>query len=74
MKDSSIDNQMGLLVCEAYNRLLIRLAKTDKLSPYLLADVGGQLGLFLGSSLLTYVEFLDCLAMVVYTRYFHARR
>ena len=35
-----------------------------------LGDVGGQLGLFLGSSLLTYVEFFDCLLMVIYTKYF----
>ena len=33
-------------------------------------DIGGQLGLFLGSSLLTYVEFFDCILMVIYTKYF----
>jgi len=36
----------------------------------LLGDIGGQLGLFLGSSLLTYVEFFDCMLMVIYTKYF----
>lgn len=33
-------------------------------------DIGGQLGLFLGTSILTYMEFFDLLAMVIYTKYF----
>eukprot|EP00794_Sanderia_malayensis_P005606 gene5606-6296_t len=40
----------------------------------LLGDIGGQLGLFLGSSVLTYLEFFDCLAMVIYTKYFNRYR
>eukprot|EP00794_Sanderia_malayensis_P005438 gene5438-6117_t len=40
----------------------------------LLGDIGGQLGLFLGSSVLTYVEFFDCLIMVIYTRFFEIFR
>eukprot|EP00794_Sanderia_malayensis_P005315 gene5315-5984_t len=36
----------------------------------LLGDIGGQLGLFLGSSVLTYLEIVDCLFMLVYTKYF----
>jgi len=36
----------------------------------LLGDIGGQLGLFLGTSILTVVEFFDLIAMVIYTRYF----
>ena len=36
----------------------------------LLGDIGGQLGLFLGTSILTYMEFFDLLAMVIYTKYF----
>ena len=32
-------------------------------------DVGGQIGLFLGASLLTFVEYLDLLAMVLFTKY-----
>ncbi|XP_065071439.1 acid-sensing ion channel 1B-like [Rhopilema esculentum] len=39
----------------------------DKLD--FLADIGGQLGLFLGSSALTYMEFIDCLVMIIYTKY-----
>lgn len=35
-----------------------------------LGDIGGQLGLFLGSSVLTYIEFLDCFVMVIYTKFF----
>ncbi|RMX47500.1 hypothetical protein pdam_00002209 [Pocillopora damicornis] len=35
----------------------------------LLGDVGGQIGLFLGASLLTLVEYLDLLAMVLFTKY-----
>ena len=33
-------------------------------------DIGGQLGLFLGTSILTYIEFFDLLAMYIYTKYF----
>ena len=33
-------------------------------------DIGGQLGLFLGASILTYVEFLDLFIMLIYTKYF----
>ncbi|XP_066920287.1 acid-sensing ion channel 1C-like [Clytia hemisphaerica] len=36
----------------------------------LLGDIGGQLGLFLGTSILTYLEFFDFLAMIIYTKYF----
>ncbi|EDO48656.1 predicted protein [Nematostella vectensis] len=35
----------------------------------LLGDVGGQIGLFLGASLLTVVEYLDLLGMVAYTSF-----
>lgn len=35
----------------------------------LLGDVGGQIGLFLGASLLTIVEYLDLCAMVLFTKY-----
>ncbi|KAK3748779.1 hypothetical protein QZH41_013515 [Actinostola sp. cb2023] len=35
----------------------------------LLGDVGGQIGLFLGASLLTLVEYLDLLGMIAYTSY-----
>ena len=36
----------------------------------LLGDVGGQLGLFLGTSILTFMEFFDLVVMVIYTKYF----
>ena len=36
----------------------------------LLGDIGGQLGLFLGTSILTFMEFFDLVAMIVYTKYF----
>ena len=36
----------------------------------LLGDIGGQLGLFLGTSILTYMEFFDLIAMIIYTKYF----
>jgi len=36
----------------------------------LLGNIGGLLGLFLGSSVLTYFEFLDCFAMFMYTKFF----
>ena len=35
----------------------------------ILGDVGGQIGLFLGASLLTFVEYLDLCAMVLFTKY-----
>ncbi|XP_078356042.1 acid-sensing ion channel 2-like [Oculina patagonica] len=35
----------------------------------LLGDVGGQIGLFLGASLLTLVEYLDLCAMVLFTKF-----
>ena len=40
-----------------------------RIGPFL-GDIGGQLGLFLGSSVLTYIEFLDCFVMVIYTKFF----
>ncbi|XP_065648616.1 acid-sensing ion channel 1C [Hydra vulgaris] len=36
----------------------------------LLGDIGGQFGLFLGSSIITYVEFFDFFAALIYTKYF----
>ena len=36
----------------------------------LVSDIGGQLGLFLGTSILTYAEFFDLIIMVIYTKYF----
>lgn len=36
---------------------------------FIVGDVGGQIGLFLGASLLTLVEYLDLLGMVAYTSY-----
>ena len=36
---------------------------------HLSGDVGGQIGLFLGASLLTLVEYLDLCAMVLFTKY-----
>ena len=33
-------------------------------------DVGGQIGLFIGAGVLTYVELFDCFCMVVYTIFY----
>ena len=35
-----------------------------------LGDIGGQIGLFIGAGAMSYFEFLDCLAMVIYARFF----
>ncbi|NP_001296667.1 acid-sensing ion channel 1-like [Hydra vulgaris] len=35
-----------------------------------LGDIGGQIGLFIGAGVMSYFEFLDCLAIVIYTRFF----
>ncbi|NP_001296668.1 acid-sensing ion channel 5-like [Hydra vulgaris] len=35
-----------------------------------LGDIGGQIGLFVGSSAMSYFEFLDCLIMIIYAKYF----
>jgi len=40
----------------------------------LLGDVGGQIGLFLGASLLTLVEYLDLCAMVLFTKYKYRKK
>lgn len=37
---------------------------------FVAGDVGGQIGLFIGAGVLSYFEFLDCIALVVYTKYF----
>jgi len=41
--------------------------------PVMLGDLGGKLGLFLGTSILTFIEFFDCLAVVVYSKFFEGK-
>ena len=35
-----------------------------------LGDIGGQIGLFIGAGAMSYFEFIDCLALVIYTKFF----
>jgi len=35
-----------------------------------LGDIGGQIGLFIGAGAMSYFEFLDCLALIIYTKFF----
>lgn len=35
-----------------------------------LGDIGGQIGLFIGAGAMSYFEFLDCLALVIYSKFF----
>eukprot|EP00794_Sanderia_malayensis_P005607 gene5607-6297_t len=35
-----------------------------------LGDIGGQIGLFVGASVLTFFEFVDCFVMCIYSRFF----
>lgn len=35
-----------------------------------LGDIGGQIGLFIGAGAMSYFEFLDCLALVLYAKFF----
>ena len=35
-----------------------------------LGDIGGQIGLFIGAGAMSYFEFVDCLALVIYTKFF----
>ena len=33
-------------------------------------DIGGQIGLFIGAGIITYLEILDCVVMVFYSKFF----
>ena len=35
-------------------------------------DVGGQIGLFIGAGAMSYFEFVDCFALVIYARFFQS--
>ena len=35
-----------------------------------LGDVGGQIGLFVGASVLSYFQFLDCITLIIYAKFF----
>ncbi|NP_001296656.1 acid-sensing ion channel 1-like [Hydra vulgaris] len=35
-----------------------------------LGDVGGQIGLFVGAGVMSYFEIIDCLVLIIYTRFF----
>ena len=48
---------------------VITILSTYQSIRHLAGDVGGQIGLFLGASLLTLVEYLDLCAMVLFTKY-----
>ena len=41
---------------------------------FISGDVGGQIGLFLGASLLTMVEYLDLCAMVLFAKYKYRKK
>lgn len=34
-----------------------------------LGDIGGQIGLFIGAGAMSYFEFIDCLALVIYAKF-----
>ena len=38
--------------------------------PLFLGDIGGQMGLLVGASTLSYFEVMDCLAMMIYSLFF----
>jgi len=37
-----------------------------------IGDVGGQIGLFIGAGAMSYFEFIDCLALVIYAQFFQS--
>jgi len=37
-----------------------------------LGDVGGQIGLFIGAGAMSYFEFIDCIALMIYARFFQS--
>ena len=37
-------------------------------------DIGGQIGLFVGASALTFFEFIDCFFMCIHARFFEIFR
>ena len=40
--------------------------------PLFLGDIGGQVGLFVGASALSYFEVVDCLGMIIYSMMFES--
>ena len=37
---------------------------------FFLGDIGGQIGLFIGAGAMSYFELVDCIGMMLHTKYF----
>ena len=35
-------------------------------------DIGGQIGLFIGAGAMSYFEFIDCLGLIIYAKFFES--
>ena len=64
------DNLLRLVVYYEDMSLELQEQKPSYDFASFLGDVGGQISLFVGAGVMSYFELVDCVAMILHTKYF----